>query len=46
MKYLEVKKCYDEDSNSVWTGNSRILTQFDLTAISSISCLQVILVRI
>jgi hypothetical protein len=31
---LEVKKCYDEDSNSVWTGNSRILTQFNLTSIS------------
>ena len=31
---IEVKKCYDEDTNNVWMGNSRILTQFDLTSIS------------
>ena len=31
---LEVTKFFDEDSNKVFTGNSRILTQFDLTDIS------------
>jgi cell wall assembly regulator SMI1 len=31
---LEVTKFFDEDSNTVFTGNSRILTQFDLTDIS------------
>lgn len=31
---LEVTKFYDEDSNSVLIGNSRILTQFDITSIS------------
>ena len=32
---LEVTKFHDEDTNSVWIGNSRILTKFDLTSISS-----------
>ncbi len=31
---LEVTKFFDEDSNTVLTGNSRILTQFDLADIS------------
>ena len=31
---LEVTKFFDEDSNTIFTGNSRILTQFDLTDIS------------
>ena len=31
---LEVTKFFDEDSNSVFTGNSRILTHFDLSEIS------------
>tara|TARA_R110001592_G_scaffold287649_1_gene556519 strand:- start:4678 stop:6708 length:2031 start_codon:yes stop_codon:yes gene_type:complete len=32
---LEVTKFYDEDTDSIWIGNSRILTKFDLTEISS-----------
>ena len=31
---LEITKFYDEDSNNVWVGNSRVLTQFDLAPIS------------
>lgn len=31
---LEVSKMFDEASNSVWVGNSRILIKFDLTSIS------------
>ena len=31
---LEVTKFYDEDTNEVLIGNSRILTQFDITSIS------------
>jgi len=32
---LEVTKFFDEEFNTTWIGNSRILTQFDLTPISS-----------
>ena len=32
---LEVTKFFDEDTEKVHIGNSRILTQFDLTDISS-----------
>ena len=31
---LEITKLYDEDTNSIWVGNSRVLTTFDLTSIS------------
>lgn len=31
---LEITKFFDEDTNELWVGNSRILTQFDLTPIS------------
>jgi len=31
---LEVTKFYDEDTNEIWIGNSRILSQFDLTEVS------------
>jgi len=31
---LEVTKFYDDDSDSIWIGNSRVLTQFNLTPIS------------
>ena len=30
---LEITKLYDEDTNSIWAGNSRVLTTFDLTSI-------------
>lgn len=32
---LEITKFFDEDSNSVFAGNSRILTKFDLSEISA-----------
>lgn len=31
---LEITKFFDEDTNELWVGNSRILTQFDITPIS------------
>ena len=33
---LEVTKFFDEDTDENWVGNSRILTQFDLSPISSL----------
>ena len=33
---LEVTKFFDENTNENWVGNSRILTQFDLSPISSL----------
>lgn len=32
---LEITKFFDEDTNQVWIGNSRILTQFDISSISA-----------
>lgn len=33
---LEITKFFDEDTNELWVGNSRILTQFDTTPISDL----------
>ena len=31
---LEISKIFDEETNSVWLGNSRVLIKFDLSSIS------------
>lgn len=32
---LEISKFYDSETNTIWGGNSRILTQFDITEVSN-----------